>query len=572
MDLNEIVHNNLWKFIDKIKPIGHEWKVIIVSDELSKLFEIKGIEIIDHKIAHFSKMSGDRCATKTLDIVYIIKPKISDIESVMNDYNNGKQIYTKIHFVFVGQINGKCLNYMRKYKKLKNKHLLYQFSHTIKLIESRVFLIKSEETNYARIIRHLYNYFESTYSLPIIQYDSSLREFAEHLDEKLEWLEVRNNYDTKLLLLNRNFDITEIFKHRMTYQCFLYENMNLEDFTLVREFNNDKNTKLSDDKNTKISNDKETKLSDEKEISKVRFDESDMIFNQFRHTDLCEVAETLGNKFEEFKDQFSHIINMMEKNDNSIKRTQSYQSNLSKIGDADKIEITHGRSLSVVHDNRNTLETIRSLHSIVHSLPSFRKGKESYGANIEMVSKCINEYEKLNMNNILDIEHGIIYGKSRSGKPMKRKKIFKLLKNYKRKNAHYFRLLVLCYLYFGIIPCESNKYNYDKLLPFKNDDYELQRKNNKYKKIVNEKCKLENICNDLVMNNLPEASFSTCYKDPSITKNIKINNYIIFVMGGITYNEIKTIYDASKKYNINIIIGSNEIIMPNEKVYEFIHK
>ncbi|ANB11915.1 Sec1p [Sugiyamaella lignohabitans] len=593
-EANEIIE--IFGLLDSVNPASR-YKAVILDRETKKNFDrvIEVHEILDRNASSVQILDEKRQSESYLEAVYFIKPTAYNIECIAADFTRAPTRYACAHIFVTSNISDELLVKLknsatgRYLKRLEIVHIDFW------TLESQVFTLDDPfaiEQYYSsqchdlvtklvkKVASQLVGVCVMLDEYPIIRFykpTSAIHEahvlpfmiadeFQKQMDDYL-----RNNPNFKgvseqrgrsvFLILDRSIDPFAPFLHEFTFQAMAYDLLPVKDGLKVEYFVDGKTGK--------------------EKVEGV-ISEKDPDWVGLRHLHMQEVIEKLTEKMDRLKTDNPHFA-------------------ASQIGNG--------------NSGGNT--TVSDLQDMVASLPAFMETKDRFALNLHMASECMEILQRKGLSDIADVEQTVTLGVGADGiKPKNLADEFiALIADPNLGKAEKVRLVMLYSLHRGgLIEADYKKLMHHSGL----DDTDIDVIRNM---TVFGHPTFKTTLGKLKQSKLPKSYFSHSTEDvysvsrfvPGV-KNVvasaiertlsadefpytkyepteghdemevqaslrnprqravwakttatSLNKQRVFVYmaGGFTQSEARSIYELNKKYPKEIIIGGDQVITPN---------
>ncbi|KAG0019818.1 vacuolar sorting protein VPS33/slp1 [Entomortierella chlamydospora] len=517
--------------IDSIQP-PERYKIVVFDAKTNKivLSACKMFDIMDRNVTLVEMLEDNRQAYSSLEAVYLLTPCMESVQRLMDDYPSDSPT-----------------------GKYKAAHIFFSAP-----LEDRLFdrLTKSPVSKYIRTLKEINIDFTETLDGKRTQ---SMK-LATLLQSELE-AHMRSNPENNgrqqgqgtVLILDRSIDITAAIVHEFTYQAMANDLLPIED-------------------GTKYTYEIENSNGEMESVSVV-IDEDDQVFMEIRHAHIVETVGILTSNLNKF-----------------IAENEALR------GDKDKAA------------------SLRNMKDQLANLPQYQDTKAKYSTHIHMAKECMKIFEKFKINELGLVEQQLATGETVDGHLPKqvmaemapflddpqvstmdkirllmlymicrdglraadREMLFEHAK-ISEGNAEAIRNLSLLGINVergGSIPRTKKKPFYPrKRLEDEEQPYDLSRYITKAKKIVEEH--LNGTLDTTIYPYTTEAPVDSSESTRSLRKtpqptwekkkpNVKGSRLIVFIAGGVTYSEIRAMYELCQSMGRDIVIGSTHIITPRQ--------
>ncbi|KAF9919446.1 vacuolar sorting protein VPS33/slp1 [Linnemannia zychae] len=588
----QALHDRIIGSIDSIQP-PERYKIIVLDAKTNKivLSACKMLDIMDRNVTLVEMLESKRQAYTSLEAVYLLTPCMESVQRLIDDYSgeNSSGKYKAAHVLFTSPLEDRLFDRLTKSPVSKYIKTLKELYIDFIAIESRVFSFEFPSSFFTlyspakkmelpaeidSIAKQLVSVIATLGDYPSIRYfrppetvdgkRTQSMKLAGQLQTELDAF-IRSNPDMAgrqqgqgtILILDRSVDIIAAIVHEFTYQAMANDLLPIEDgkkFTYTIE-NGDGST----------------------ETASVVIDESDQVFTDIRHAHMVETASTLTSKFNQFVAE-----------------------NEALRGDKDKVA------------------SLRNMKDQLANLPQYQDLKAKYSAHIHIAKECMRIFEESKINEFGLVEQQLATGETVDGHLPKQvlAEMVPFLDDPAISNMDKTRLLMLYIICRGGLKTDDREQLFDlaklsndnieavhnlgllgitterggsaprsKKKPFyprkRADDeelpYDLSRYVTKLKKVVEEH--INGTLDTTVYPYTTEApTIDSADSTRSLRKaaqpawekkrpNVKGSRLIVFIAGGVTYSEIRAMYELCQSMGRDIMVGSTDIITPRQFIY-----
>lgn len=589
-------------FIDSVKelPSPQSWKVVIM-DELSRkvfLSVCQDFDLLSENVTAIETLSAKRAAASDLIGVFFCSPSENNVETIQRDFSPSPK-YKSGHIFFLSEPPSEILSQLSsspssKYiDKPKVLHINY-FP-----FESRVFTFRNPSSFFdlysgssskskneiVHIVNKLLSVCVSLGDNPVVRYQalnsglhtpqSIALAFQAEMDQYLRShpkFAVKNRSQSRgvMIILDRSVDLYTPLIHELTYQAMVTDLLGLEEGRIYRHtFTNGLGTEVEEE---------------------VLLDETDSIWQSLRHMHIADCIQELVKQFKSTVSDNPAAASM-------LKRSQNGQN-----------------------------ASLKDMRDIVASVPELQELSKKFSAHMDIASKCMDYLRANNLDGVIDCEQNIVTGVTSEGEKVKNiltdmaplltehsipiDAKLRLLMIYsvsasgssgdydrRRLEAHAGlteadKLALTNFSYLASNkPSVKSKDNTKFLNPFRRsvkpkdeeNPYALSRYVPQIKKII-----MDQISKEITSEEFPlvKEEESADIKNP--VRSLRVNRptwqkksgdsstnsvssgrtqggrILVFVAGGLTYSEIRSVYEISKAVGREVVIGTTHIITPPE--------
>ncbi|KAF9349357.1 vacuolar sorting protein VPS33/slp1 [Mortierella sp. NVP85] len=560
----QVLHDRVLETLDSIQP-PERYKIVVFDAKTNKivLSACKMFDIMDRNVTLVEMLESSRQAYSSLEAVYLLTPCSESVQRLMDDFppdsTTGK--YKAAHVLFTAPMESRVFSL----ESPSSFYTLYSPSKKMELAAE----LDSIAKQLVSVIATFGDYPSIRYFRPPETQEgkrTQAMKLAMLLQSELEAY-MRSNPESAgrqqgqgtILILDRSVDVAAAIVHEFTYQAMANDLLPIED-------------------GSKYSYEFENAQGETEKVSVV-IDESDQIFMEIRHSHIVETASTLTSKFNKFVEEHESLR-----------------------GDKEKVA------------------SVRNMKDQLANLPQFTDLKTKYSTHIHMAKECMKIFEKFKINEIGLVEQQLATGETVDGHLPKQvlSEMVPFLDDPVVSTMDKVRLLMLYTLcreglraedrdrlfehtkisdtnveaiqnlaYLGVNVERGGSNPRTKRKPFyprkRAEDeelpYDLSRYITKTKKIVE-----EHINGTLDVTQFPYTTEApvdsnearSLRKTPQATwdrkkPNVKGSRLFVFIAGGVTYSEIRAMYELCEAHGRDIIIGSTHIVTPRQFVHGLRH-
>jgi len=554
--------------------------------------------------------------------IYFIENTMSSIKHLLNDYVEGKKKkgqYKAVHLFFTGRVTEQQMELIQSRKKLVDRietfkelnvdflsfeSRVFSFNHPCRTI-SNVYL-SGVESKKQKVLETISNQLISLCLTlkenPYIRYWSTSKakaeggdlcknvakifekEFKKKTEEMKDWQRDETRSRGTLLIVDRSIDPAAPLMHEFTYQAMVQDLLNVkgECCTLPgSEKKANENKVVQDAKDEKKDIELDEGKKEEEEDNIVVLSENDELWNEMRHQHISAVMENVPKKLKEFK-----AANAMA----------SYQANR----------------------NDEKRGNLKGMVDGVKAIAQYKERMQMFDKHIRVSKECYNFFDTKSLKGLGDLEQDMATGLTEDCEEVQVKEVKKNLvkecQSPKISVIDKLRLLMIYMISQGSIqqgtlselmktiddslkkalynlaelgvdisdPKDRN--NTPKLTPERKEEFEKQNRAAKLT-LMRYAPALQSVMTQLVNWELSEKDFPYIEEPPKEEKKNKIGLtqtktwrrnkkeqkderplFIIFVLGGMTYSEMRLIYSDPHLEKMKIIIGSTDILNPRRYI------
>ncbi|KAF9978635.1 vacuolar sorting protein VPS33/slp1 [Actinomortierella ambigua] len=587
--------------IDAVQP-PERYKIVVLDGKTERIVQsaCKELDIMERNVTLLENMEKPRQAYPSLEAVYILTPCMDSLNRLIDDYPaQGQPKYKAAHVLFSGPLGDRLFSRLRQSGVSSYIQTLKELYIDFMAIESRVFSLESPQSIYtlfsparkheldlsiSTIAKQLVSVIATFGDFPAIRYFQppetedgqrvqSLK-IATSLQGELESyvraspeMAGRQQGQGTVLILDRSIDVTAALVHEFTYQAMANDLLPIED-------------------GCKYTYEVDDEAGGSKESVTATIDENDRVYMDIRHMHIVETTSTLTSRLNKF-----------------IAEHESMR------GDKDKVA------------------TLNSIKDQLASLPEYQDLKAKYSTHIHMARECMRIFEKYKINELGLVEQQLATGETVEGHLPKQilSEMLPFLDDPAVSSMDKIRLLMLYTICRGGLRPQDRQLLYQfanisegnaeaiwnlshfgvkverhpsgtktkkkgflprKKTPEEEQLYDLSRYVTKLKRVVEEQIngtldpQLYPYTTDDA--HLAEAAMegggtaarslrktnNTTWDSAKKKSNVKGARLYVFVAGGVTYSELRAMYELCEQYGRDVIIGSTHIMTPRQFVLD----
>ncbi|KAG5365496.1 Protein transport protein [Yarrowia sp. C11] len=578
--------------IDSVQPPS-KYKCLVMDVDAAKIVAqvLEEHEILDRNVATVEKLEQKRSTQNYIDAMYIIRPTALSIDCMNADFTRVPNRYAAAHVFLLPDPN--MADIMRRIKNqrvgghLRTLQVLYIDHYPL---EQCIFSFKQPQSleifynqncfdlvqNYvAQVAGQLVGICTSFGEYPIVRFykpDAPLNQtsvlpymiataFHQVLDEY-----ARTNPDfpvidesrprSVFLITDRTMDVLSPLVHEFTYQAMAYDLLNIVEGNVYKYERQEKGESI------KTSG----KLTDK-----------DTEWVSLRHLHMQQAIELFTARLEKLKKDHPHLA------------------------------------------DQSTQASVSDLQDMVAGLPMFAEMKERFSLHLSMAGQCMDLLQKSNLMDVANIEQTCVTGVTADGRKPKTltDEFVEMIASDEVAQKDKVRLVLLYCLYRGGL-VEADLEKLEKHAGLKDIDLEVIRnltllegrvtKPDLSKKTAKKTPKpttfhsgatgdvyetsrfvpgLKNVVDQLIQGTLPASIFPYTKDEPlddevDMSAKASLRNprqraawaksaqfqaprqrIFIFVAGGFTMSEARSVYELNEQYNSkSIFLGGNDIVTP----------
>lgn len=592
MSLKTAIRKRLFEgMIGKARKGSDSYVVLVVDGHTTKILSscCRMYDIMEQGVLVLENLMLRREPLE-FSAIYFISPTPESIKMVINDFANAKKPqYSSAHLFFTGRVSNENLLLIKESQNLLKRIKTFQeINLDFKAVESRVFsfyqhrnmlknlywsgkdvLSKELSLQASRLVSVLLTLEED----PYIRFNEKghgglCKAFARYVAAELkgkkeqmpDWKQSANRDRGSLIIIDRSMDPLSPLMHEYTFQAMVYDLLKCRG---------------------EICHLPEEGKGGEDDAP-LLLDENDDLWMELRHSHIGEVLTHVTSKFKEFKGS------------NKMAQLQS--------GGGDKA-------------------TIKDMIAAMKSMPKYKDMMRKYAKGLSLAEACMTKFNKQRLKELGELEQDMATGKDDDGNKVQasdvKKRLIAMCQAMDVGVLDKLRLLMVYIISQGGIQEATRK----QLM--QNIDHDLQRAIINLDKLgvdistrtttklsktkMAEYAKLNQTISlalmryipflnqtvlDHVTGTLSDGEFPYLEGGPrggaskkKKGKAARMHNWrkgakkednskkedsrpyvIVFVVGGITYAELRCIYDIGETQNVNIIAGSATILQPSEYV------
>eukprot|EP01122_Echinamoeba_exundans_P006670 TRINITY_DN1925_c0_g1_i1.p1 TRINITY_DN1925_c0_g1~~TRINITY_DN1925_c0_g1_i1.p1 ORF type:complete len:584 (+),score=80.04 TRINITY_DN1925_c0_g1_i1:81-1832(+) len=550
------------------------WRTLVVDYHAMRILSsaVTMYDVLDHGFDIVDSLEDDsRLSAPEKICLYLVSPSEVSVEMIIRDFSPGAPKYGRAEVFFTAGLPEKLLQRLAQSSAAPFVSVLKELNLEYLAPESRVFHFDSPETFrmiYSPSLSDLRDpaldelaskisfFLSSSNSAPnMIRYPPSLERVSKGVASSLSSLDMHDGGEkTVLLLVDRLSDLTAPIMHEFSYQAM-----------------------AADLAGKQLQGESIRSSSSDSAEKPIVLDERDSIFAQIRHLFISEASEFIVLASKKFAQEYN-------------------------VGSGSKIP-----------------EDLKEMKDFIRSISRKQELASKYSMHADLIHKLTEEFKSRDLQTISMLEQDITRGETVLGKGVKFDQVWaevqKILKDKpdgeKRKDV--LRLLALVATMDGfkedhvdalVNPAQlwpeetAALLNFMRLAPKKAkssvfSNLFTSKKSTAKAEVSYDLARyvppLKNLVNDLVEGKLSERDYprlvlsstsptpgarskaawakKTASGEPaSSPKMRKGPRYVVFVVGGVAYNEIRIVYELSSLLKTDIVIGSTHIIDPNQFV------
>ncbi|ODM98285.1 Syntaxin-binding protein 1 [Orchesella cincta] len=546
--------------------LNPDWRVLILDKQattvLTSCCNMQGITT--EGISMVEDLYKKRQPFPSLEAVYILQPIEKSLNCLLADLNSDQTMYKAFHIFFLEICPMESFDTLCEVKHKRRIKTLKEINFSFIPAESNVYLLDAEESmkfyynpqqnddgktlmELQRLAERLATVCATLGEFPSIRYRAGYPKnvvFAKTLERKLQEYKTSDQamgegpekLRSQLIILDRGFDCVSPVVHELTFQAMIHDLLPVKDNIYTIQSQNGR-------------------------TKEILLDDNDESWKSLKNTHIAEVMQKVPEEYKKFLESKNIHSNKTNIKDLQlmIKKMPQYQKQLTMLD----------TQINMAADCNSAFKKIEKLCEVEQDLATT---VDSDGEKLRDPMSQINpiildfdvftEYDKLRVI--------ILYILFKNG--VAQSSLQKLLQHANVSSDMHSIVTNLSLLGQNVISGEGNSGNQ---IPRKNRENEGVR----YKlsrwipviKDVMEYALEDNLDKRLFPFQLNRLS-ETGYRVPTSTRygwhnqgSLPRNRpkIIIFVMGGVTYSEIRSAYEVNSQQNdYEVIIGSTHIITP----------
>jgi len=553
-----------------------KWKILVLDKLSVRIMSscCKMKDVIDEGITLVEDLGKSRQPMPTFEVIYFVTPSKDSIERVIADFNVDRK-YKYVHIYFTDNCPENLFKQLGQSKVTKYIKTLKEVNIAFLPYESQVFSLDCQESFEAiyspsyssgrekvleRIAEQLSTVCATLGEYPSIRYrqeGTNSMLLAQFLQNKLNAFKADNptmgegpdKARSQLIIVDRGFDPLSVLLHELTYQAMVQDLLPIEND--VYKYENQQQQGMPE--------------------KQVLLDEDDELWVSLRHEHIAVVSQKVTTHLKDFAKE-------------------------KRMGGSDSMKKT----------------TMRDLSNMLKKMPQYQKELSKYSTHLHMAEDCMKHYTE-RVDKLCKVEQDLAMGSDAQGNPVKdpMKNVVHILLDKDIYPSDKIRIIILYIVQRGGIP-ENNlekliqharispadeasirnfallgvniiqKESSKNAAKFKRMEYEATYQLSRFTPVIKD-VMIQAIEDKLDQKIFPFLSGrgaassktgarSARYqwhekKGPAANKSGP--RLFIFVVGGMTYSEMRAAYEVTnlmrkKNQKWEVLIGSSHIWHPND--------
>jgi len=561
--------------VNQVIGDADHWRVLVVDNESVKVISAaaKMYDVMDKNITVVENISLKRQPIPQMEAIYFLTPSREIVEALCEDFQ-GTPLYACAHVFFTSNLERDLLELMAKSKITKYIKELKVINFNFKVFESRLFtadianpLPKRDDLNNSAAIHSIAENLASVCAIcgyfpyilcPNDKDDSLSVRIATELNQMLCDMksdkELKRDPDCQIMILDRSFDPITPLLTDFTFQAMINDLLEVEDFERIN-----------------------IALDDGGSPEEHYFSDTDSFWQTLRHKHIPDVTQIIVDKFQDFAS--SNQACQMKLKGHSINTRQDLSATIRSIPEFKEL-VTKISFYNALTENCMKLYNSRKLKDIAEIEQSMATGLDENGDKpTDIMSQLRNIMDDETIRKEDKLKVLMLYIITKGG--VKEKELKQICDEFSLSTEE--RLTVHNLLYIGVTVTsigkgKSKSKSKEKKKKTEDDDvpYVLSRYVPPLRKIIE----------DMVAHNIDSSKFKFIGREPKATsskkhtkekKNLKTTSTktkeananistvptLVFIAGGMSFAEARTVYQVSEKQGKNVYGGTTNFITPD---------
>ncbi|CAL2042086.1 unnamed protein product [Caenorhabditis brenneri] len=539
---NQIIENILrpQNFDSKL---GHKKFSILILDKsameivnsclsLNEVFE-EGVTLVED-------LTKCREPMPSMEAIYVMAAVPDSIDILIRDFTRQSKHFPENsykfgHVFFLDVCNDELFNKLAKSSAVNYLKTLKEINLSFKPVESQIFTVNSQdEGNLRRTADGIASFCAASKINPTLRFHTNNAQSAEicyQVDQTLKDIQSDLTTQAELVVIDRSFDLISPLLHECTLQAMASD---LTDF----------------------HNGIYRYKGDEDETKEIPLDENDPVWLEVRHKHLADVLKSVPKLTKE---------------------------------------------LQQIRGSSSTNKSAKEVQTTIRQLPAYLKKKSKAEAYLNLAEECREKYFG-SLDKIILFEQDMAIEHTPEGNELNDSQTVNRLSTFMSPEIPIDTRLRLILIFLLTIGKEKDEQFFNRFIrhtDIPDDEFKVIQKMLNWRDRSRSSPfhrrrpppederypssrwdpKLRNLIQDIQQKRLDERGFkflgqktisenraatSARYGGGLIGRPKERRKIIVFVIGGITYSEIRTVYEMSEQTNTTIILGSNTVLTPSQ--------